>query len=83
MFALLAILIEDFPNDYARKLDSEVQQILIKTWIDGLFEVKKSDSLKDVTTDDKVKLIMNNVVDLPFCKCKAKLRALNNVNAAK
>ena len=78
LFAFLVILTEDFPKTYSAEIDNNQQNILVKTWIQRLFEIENAEIVNKFTTEDKVRLILNNVIELPVCKCKAKLQKFSS-----
>ncbi len=71
------MLIEDYPTDYIMKLKTKYEYADIKQWIQDLFIFNQSTAIQ-LTIGNEIQFILNNITKLPFCKCKVKLRMLEN-----
>ena len=76
LFSSLIILIEDYPYIYLHKLKTEIKYLDIAEWIKGMFIISKTTTI-ELTLENEIQFILNNITELPFCKCKVKLRMLN------
>lgn len=63
-------LLEQHKDDWQNELRTNMLWYGVKRWLDSLFEKEDAKSEMNLTTEDVVKLVMNNVTTLPGCKCK-------------
>ena len=67
-------LLDEHKNDWQKELKSNMLYYRTRQWLDSLFEKEDAKQEMALSTEDIVKLVMNNITTLPGCKCK--LRAL-------
>lgn len=76
-FSQLIMLREDYPNDYIQKIKNSYRYFDIKDWIQTLFSFNREIAVQ-LTLENEIQFIINNIIKLPFCKCKVKLKILEN-----
>lgn len=63
-------LLEEHKDDWQKELQTNLLYYKAKKWLEGLFVKENSKIEMNLTIEDIVKLVMNNITKLPGCKCK-------------
>lgn len=65
-------LLDEHKDDWQKELKSNMLYYRTRQWLDSLFEKEDAKQDMDLSTEDIVRLVMNNITKLPGCKCKLK-----------